>query len=325
MSDRFQQTCVNGNLSNSKKIELGVSQGSVLGPILFLLFINDLSNVSEALNTILFADDANLTLTGKDPVVMINTANIELNKFYFWCLANRLSVNILKTNYIIFSNRPPTTLPPLLLKSHFTYEVIKQVDNIKFLGVFYDQTMTFKFHNKYIAQRLARTSALIYRLKDIMPTFVLKTLYHAHVTSIVTYCNIIWANTYDTHTKPVLLMLKRIIRNIARADYFAHTQPIYNNLQILNFEGIRKLSLAKHFIIHNTTFAHLLPNHDYRTRNRHRLRLPDRNGTLYERSYLYQAPAFWTKFSSTLTDQELTSLSTKALTNKVKRYLLSQP
>ena len=162
-------------------------------------------------------------------------------------------------------------------------------------------------------------------LKEVMPTFVLKTLYHAHVTSIVTYCNIIWANTYDTHTKPVLLMLKRIIRNIARADYFAHTQPIYNNLQILNFEGIRKLSLAKHFIIHNTTFAHLLPNHDYRTRNRHRLRLPDRNGTLYERSYLYQAPAFWTKFSSTLTDQELTSLSTKALTNKVKRYLLSQP
>ena len=108
--------------------------------------------------------------------MMINTANIELNKFYFWCLANRLSVNILKTNFILFSNRPHVTLPPLLLKSHFTYELIKKVDNIKFLGIFYDQTMTFKFHTKYIAQRLARTSALIYRLKDIMPRLSQKTL-----------------------------------------------------------------------------------------------------------------------------------------------------
>ena len=183
LSNRSQQTKVSNHLSNVKTIKFGVPQGSVLGPLLFLLFINDLPHFSNLLSTILFADDANLSLSGKDPKRLIQIANIELIKFYDWCLANRLTINSLKTFYVLFSNRSPSSLPPLVIKSHYTYDIIERVGEIKFLGVYYDQNLNFKRHIRYLSQRLASLSSLFYRVKDIMPQNVLKIMYHAHVSS----------------------------------------------------------------------------------------------------------------------------------------------
>ena len=89
LTNRSQQTFVNGSLSNIDPISLGVPQGSVLGPLLFLIFINDLPNISDLFYTILFADDATLSLIGPDQSELISIANSELDKFYHWCLAIR--------------------------------------------------------------------------------------------------------------------------------------------------------------------------------------------------------------------------------------------
>ena len=294
LSNRSQQTFIKGSLSKIDRISCGVPQGSVLGPILFLLFINDLPNISELFFTILFADDATLSLIGPDKASLITIANSELDKLYHWCLANRLSINVIKTFYIMFGNQRIQNLPPLLIKSNFSYEVIKKVHETKFLGVYYDEKLSFKFHINHLTSRLSRICGLIYRVRDIMPTYVLKSMYHAHIGSLLNYCNIIWANICPTNLEPLILILKRVIRNVCNSEFLAHTAPLFKRMKILDFEGVKKLSLASYFYKNrDINIPPLLATHGYQTRQRERLRPPQHRHTLYHNSFMFQAPTLW--------------------------------
>ena len=104
-----------------------------------------------------------------------------------------------------------------------------------------------------------------------MPTYVLKNMYHAHIGSLINYCNIIWANICPTNLTPLTLILKRAIRNVTKSDFLAHTEPLFKNMKILALEGTRKLSLALHFFnSRDINIPPLLATHRYHTRHRDR-------------------------------------------------------
>ena len=326
LSNRYQKTNISGSLSSTAKIKLGVPQGSVLGPILFLLFINDLPNISTIFHTILFADDSTMSLVGRNPSSLISLANAELSKFYFWCLANRLSVNILKTNFMLFGNtRRPNLLPPLLMKSHYSYEIINQDSETKFLGIFYDDKLSFKHQINSLTQRLSSTCALIYRIKDIVPTFVMKNIYHAHIGSLLNYCNVIWANIPETNLKPLKLILKRVIRNIARSEFLAHTKPLFQRLKILDLDNLRKLSLGQYYYRSRPDNENpLLGNHNYQTRQRHILRVPQHRLTKTQLSFIIQAPQMWNEIITIYPPHIKEARTLLSFKLRLKKYLLEQ-
>ena len=325
LRNRSHTTIVDGETSSSAKVLLGVPQGSVLGPILFLIFVNDLPNISELMDSILFADDANLYLQGPDPNTLIVTANNELYNLYKWCIANRISINTIKTVFLLFGNSSPADLSPLVIKSGTTYEVIKRVDNTKFLGVFYDCKMSFKHHINYLVQRLSRTSALIYQLKDFMPTFVLKTIYHAHIGSILSYCNIIWSGAYVTNLMPLTLILKRIIRNITCSEFLAHTKPLFRETKILDLPNLRLYSLALYFLKHKIyNDYNLNRHHTYETRHRHNLHLPAHRSRLYRQSFLCESIVFWNEIMNSPMIEIDTANNLFTFKRRIKAYLLSK-
>ena len=322
LTNRTQYTIFENNSSTSLENKLGVPQGSVLGPILFLLFINDLPNISHIIKTILFADDATLTVTGKDVSRLFEVANAELHKFQQWCLANRLTINVLKTMYMLFSKSKINETRPIVIKSGFSYEIIKRVNNTKFLGIYFDDKMTFKSHVIHLSQRLSRTAALLYQVKDLMPEFVLKKMYYAHVQSLLCYCNLIWCNTNKTDLNPIALLQKRIIRIITNSNILAHTQPLFQQSKILNIDNLRKLSLASYAYKNRDKFNNLIAQHNYQTRRRNQLRPIRHRTSQFEKSFVYQAPIIWNDLI-TNHQQIADSPSIKSFKASYKRYLLT--
>ena len=147
-------------------------------------------------------------------------------------------------------------------------------------------------------------------------------VYQAHVNSVLTYCNVIWANTFPTYTETITKLLKRIVRNITHSDFYAHTRPLFKQLQLLDFDGVRKFSLAQYMYKNrNNLLPPLLPNHDHRTRNKHLYRLPPCRTALYDRSFINEGPRLWNSLMihcPNVTDAQ----SLFSFKRKLKRYLL---
>jgi hypothetical protein len=145
LSDRKQHVCVNNCISSTRTVLCGVPQGSILGPLLFIIYINDLTNVSSLIEVVMFADDTNLFIKEKSIEKLTETANLELSKISKWFKLNKLSLNIKKTNFILFRNKKRKHLTSVpIIKIDDTK--IEQVQNTKFLGVIINESLTWNDH-----------------------------------------------------------------------------------------------------------------------------------------------------------------------------------
>ena len=146
-------------------------------------------------------------------------------------------------------------------------------------------------------------------------------MYHAHVTSILNYCNIIWSNTYPTHLDPLIKTQKRIIRLLTHSDYFAHTEPLFRQLKLLNIENIRKYSLAVYFFKNQATILPALQaHHTYETRHRNRPRPARHHHTIYEKSFIYQATVVWNELLDRAQPIIINSKSLDDFKRNLKQY-----
>ena len=182
---------LNGFCSLSNKIKCGVPQGSILGPLLFLSYINDVYNATEIGEYILFAD-TNLFYSHDNVSSLMSLINFELSTLSKWFQANKLSVNISKTNYIIFKPRQKKQIYDFNLK--INNKKINRINEVCFLGVILDEHLSWKAHISHVAHKISKSIGIIYRSSFYLFKSALRMLYYALVYPYLQYCITVWWN-----------------------------------------------------------------------------------------------------------------------------------
>ena len=231
LTERHQYIVVNRHVSDSLPITCGVPQGSVLGPLLFLIYMNDLPYVSKELQFYLFADDTSIYYDANDLIILQKVINRELRKVKKWLEANRLALNVSKTNYVTFHS--PSKEINEFIKIKLGQKAINQVNCIKYLGIFIDSTLRWKPHVTELSPKLARNCGIFFKIRHYVNPDTLKLLYYSLFYSSLSYGTIVWGLTHPSVILSLYKLQKKVIRAICFEDRLAHTSLLFHKLETL--------------------------------------------------------------------------------------------
>jgi len=186
LSNRYQQVVVQGCTSPKTKLtSKGVAQGSLLGPLMFLIYVNDFSKCLETSNAIMFADDTSLYTCNNNIKKLIETGNNELSNVDNWLVANKLAINLTKTKYIIFQTpKMSVALPKEIPTLRMNNTRLEKVQEIKFLGLIVNQHLSWTSHMKYLLTKIRCGLGAVCKSKPFLNQASLLHLYHSIITAI---------------------------------------------------------------------------------------------------------------------------------------------
>ena len=299
LRNRKQTVIYNNHESDYKEIKCGVPQGSILGPLLFLIYINDLTNASKMFNSILFADDTSLFHAGKNPDNIVKEINDEIPNIISWLHANKLSLNLEKTNFILFS---PKNAPKLNTDLLINHTKITEVNQTKFLGVIIDNNLNWSAHIRYIQNKIAKGIGIITKARKVFDYETLLSLYNSLIYPYITYCIHAWGNAFPTHIKPIVLLQKKAVRIINGVPPRSPTEILFKESDILKIDEVFKYSMGifmfkfyhhKLPALFTKMFKNITDVHKHRTRSTSNLFMPTCTTTRMQKSLRYCGPKIW--------------------------------
>ena len=323
----------NDHISSKKNSVTGVPQGSVLGPLLFLIYINDIYLCSNKLGFYLFADDTNLLYADNDLKTLETVVNNELINVCHWLNANKLTINAKKSNFVIFrpaqkriNHQPCIRIPD---NNNNGFALLECKDYVKFLGVLIDKNLTWRPHIDHIASKISKIVGIIARLRHHVPLNTLLQIYRSLIFPYTLYGVLVWGQASQCDLKKILILQKRALRLIFFSSKRSHAIPLFvaSNILPINMLYFQTVSTIMHDVSTRSTpqnirelFIHSSDVHVYNTRFSCADNLFVQKSRLHMK--LKSFPAFGTRLWNCL-HPDWRKLTKTAFKRKIRKLLLT--
>ena len=332
LSNRKQHVSINGFLSNETEMLYGVPQGSVLGPLLFLIYINDLHVAIKHSTTRHFADDTSLLIKSKSLNQLKNRLNLDLRFLCKWLRANKISLNASKTELLIFHHHMKKIDYDLKIK--INGKRLLPSKYVKYLGITIDCHLNWNHQIDFLSAKLSRANGMLAKIRHLVPTNIIRNIYYAIFSSLMTYGSIIWGQADNNYTKRITILQNKALRNITFSSPRESTNPIYHITNVLKFVDNIKLqnflyvydSLNRRLpTVLNNTFEPSNRKHLYPTKFslQHQIPLFKVNTLAYGlNSIKYKAISFWNNMVKKFPEKKLQNLRRNACKLFVTKYII---
>ena len=328
LSNRKQCVSYQGTQSNWSHVKSGVPQGSILGPLLFCLCINDLCSLqfSDQTKIALYADDTAIFCGGKNIENIQRILQKEYNLMDEWFKLNRMQINAKKTKVMMFGTKQK--IKNKIIKVKHGNDFLENVTTFKYLGVILDQSLNWSLHVSYINKKINRAIACIRRIHSYLNESTLAQLYNALILPHLDYCSVVWGKCNKTDLLKLQRSQNRYARLVLRTDYSTPKEELLRQLKWLSIENridyqyciaVYKIlnDMAPYYLNGLASKRPVYYITRYSTLNP--LFIPKPNTKFKQRSFSFTAPHIY----NNLPTQIRTSTTLQSFKNQTRRLFLS--
>lgn len=310
LTERTHYVNVDNVCSDRLPVERGVPQGSVLGPLLYIIYVNDM----PLSKSILFADDTSLLISCQNKSDIAQQTSKDLVTISDYMKKNNLIVNSKKTSFIEFMPNVKERVTSNLVRYENSYS-IAQVDSTKFLGFVVDQRCRWDVHIDNLCKKLSSLCHVLRRLRSVVSPNVLLTYYYGHFHSVLSYAIIAWGSSPDVDR--AFKLQKRAIRVMNNVGYRTSCKPYFASMKILPLPCVFIMELLLYAKDNLKNLTKISSHHSYNTRNDFVLEIPKHRLAFYEKNPHFLAIKAYNKLPRNFKD----ILSRDKFKSKIKKYL----
>ena len=244
LNERNQKYFVNGHFSSNRLLQCGVPQGTILGPLLFLIYINDLPNCLIHSRARMFADDTNLTYASNNIHEINHNLNEDLANVSEWLSANKLTLNQTKTEFMLIGSRQRINTfqsTPLLVINNVP---VKQVSHTKSLGVHIDENLSWNVHIEKLSKKVASGIGALKRIRPYVPFTTMQLIYKCLVQPYFDYCSAVWDSCSSYLVNKLQKLQNRAARVLTSSSYDTNADYLFESLGWKNLVSQRRFTKA---------------------------------------------------------------------------------